>query len=117
MYARVYVCMHVCMYVCCPYQDPFAFWPTPARNATEIMGYTVRVDEWRYTVWFGFDGELVVPVTSDILGRELYDHRGDPGLLDWHGEHVNVVNDPINADVVSELHKMVLEYIQLYPVG
>ena len=22
---------------------PFVFWPTPQRNATEIMGYTVRV--------------------------------------------------------------------------
>ena len=27
----------------------------PARNTTEIMGYTVRVDGWRYTCWFRFD--------------------------------------------------------------
>lgn len=28
-------------------KNPFEFWPTPRRNETEIMGYTVRVDEWR----------------------------------------------------------------------
>ena len=41
--------------------NPFSFWPTPQRNATEIMGYTVRVDEWRYTCWFGFDGQTQTP--------------------------------------------------------
>merc|ERR1712194_313780 len=30
-------------------KDPYLFWPTPAKNATEIMGYSVRVDDWRYT--------------------------------------------------------------------
>merc|ERR1712166_1482262 len=40
-------------------KQPFLFWPTPARNATEIMGYTVRVADWRYTCWFGFDGSKV----------------------------------------------------------
>ena len=56
--------------------QPFVFWPTPQRNATEIMGYTVRVDEWRYTCWFGFDGVTQTPNREEILGRELYDHRG-----------------------------------------
>ena len=55
--------------------DPFAFWPTPQRNATEIMGYTVRVDEWRYTCWFGFDGQTQTPNRDEIIGKELYDHR------------------------------------------
>jgi iduronate 2-sulfatase len=60
-----------------PYRSqPFVFWPTPQRNATEIMGYTVRVDEWRYTCWFGFDGATQTPNREEILGRELYDHRG-----------------------------------------
>jgi len=50
---------------------PFVFWPTPQRNATEIMGYTVRVDEWRYTCWFGFDGVTQTPNRDEIIGREL----------------------------------------------
>ena len=37
-------------------------WPTPYRNQTNIMGYSVRVDEWRYTAWFGFDNVSIVPV-------------------------------------------------------
>jgi iduronate 2-sulfatase len=99
--------------------DPFAFWPTPLRNATQIMGYSVRVDEWRYTCWFKFNPKLVVPMTSsadDIIGRELYDHRGDPGLLDWKGEHANVAFDPANADVVANLHMKILAYISLTPI-
>ena len=100
-----------------PFRErPFVYWPTPQRNATEIMGYSVRVDAWRYTVWFGFDKIKIVPILDDILGRELYDHRGDQGELDWHGEHVNVVVAVEHAALVKKLHAMVLDYIQLYPV-
>eukprot|EP00662_Eupelagonemidae_sp_cell21_P038113 gene38113-43643_t len=78
----------------------------PARNATEIMGYT-------------FDTKAIVPITTSggIIGRELYDHRGDAGLRDWHGEHVNVVGDAGNAAVVAELHAQILGYIRLFPVN
>ena len=96
--------------------NPFQFWPAPSRNATEIMGYTVRVDEWRYTCWFGFDKVHIVPLRNEILGRELYDHRGDNGELDWKGEHVNVVKNPEHEKLVKMLHQMILDYIQLYPV-
>jgi hypothetical protein len=41
---------------------------------------------------------------------------GDPGELDWHGEHVNLVDTPALAELVKELHAKVLAYIQLYPV-
>ena len=44
-----------------------------------------------------------------------YDHRGDPGDLDWHGEHVNVVEDAALAPLVKQLHTKVLDYIQLFP--
>ena len=97
--------------------QPFAFWPTPARNATNIMGYSVRVDAWRYTAWFRFDNVTITPMThAPLLGRELYDHHGDTGLLDWKGEHVNVAEEAANADVVETLHAKILDYIQLFPV-
>jgi len=92
---------------------PYDFWPTPPRNETEIMGYTVRVDEWRYTCWFKFNNNNITVETGSVLGTELYDHRGDPGELDWHGEHVNVVHQAANAPVVQALHKKILGYIQL----
>jgi hypothetical protein len=44
---------------------------------------------------------------------ELYSHHGDPGELDWVGEHINVANVPTNAEVVQQLHAKVLAYIQL----
>eukprot|EP01050_Picozoa_sp_SAG11_P009711 SAG11_NODE_932_length_6489_cov_6.539039_2_plen_168_part_00 len=97
-------------------ENPFVFWPTPRRNETEIMGYTVRVDEWRYTCWFGFDGKSQTPNRDEVIGRELYDHRGDLGELDWHGEHVNVVDEPTHRTLVEQLHAKVLAYIQLFPV-
>ena len=50
-----------------------------------VTRYSVRVDGWRYTCWFGFDGARVVPVVTDILGRELYDHRGE--YLVTHNMH------------------------------
>ncbi|EDQ87636.1 uncharacterized protein MONBRDRAFT_27026 [Monosiga brevicollis MX1] len=84
------------------------------RNSTEIMGYTIRVRDWRYTCWFGFDNETVSVRRTDILGRELYDHRGDMGLyLDWPGENINVVDYEEHAEVVAQLHQQLLDYIRL----
>ena len=97
------------------------------RNETQLMGYTIRTDEWRYTSWFRFDhdgargphgpaegnyfGRVLV---DEILGRELYDHRGDSGkYLDWPGENVNLVDRPEHAGLVKELHARLLEYIRL----
>jgi len=98
---------------------PFVYWPTPARNETDVMGYSVRTDEWRYTCWFGFDKVKIVPVVTDIIARELYDHRGDTctGDLDWVGEHFNVANATANKETVAKLHALVLGYIRLYPVA
>jgi len=87
------------------------------RNCTEIMGYTVRVDDWRYTAWFGFDGPAMQPKRHEILGRELYSHAGDDGDLDFPGENVNVVDDQTNRATVDRLHSMILDYIQLWPAS
>eukprot|EP01047_Picozoa_sp_COSAG01_P089383 COSAG01_NODE_21499_length_899_cov_1.912500_1_plen_156_part_00 len=37
-----------------------------------------------------------------------YDHRGDPGDLDWHGEHVNVVEDDtaLKSIAVAQLNDL-----------
>lgn len=94
-------------------KNPYSFWPTPQRNETEIMGYTIRVNDWRYTCWFEFDNTAIIVKTGAIIGRELYDHAGDPGELDWAGEHVNVVADKANSNVVEDLHAKILSYIQL----
>ena len=90
------------------------FW----RNQTALMGYSVRTTEWRYTAWFNFSKTKLVPNTDEILGSELYSHIGDTGLyLDFAGENVNLVHNPEYAELVSTLHKQVLDYIRLYPVA
>jgi iduronate 2-sulfatase len=91
----------------------------PAHNTTNIMGYSIRTDGWRYTCWFKFNNATIVPITTAdaILGRELYDHRADDALMvPGTGETVNVVGDSAHARVVEELHTAVLGYIRLYPV-
>ena len=91
----------------------------PAHNTTEIMGYSIRTSEWRYTCWFRFDHVAIVPITTKdgIIGQELYDHRMDHILqVPGSGETLNVVDNTTHASVVLELHAAVLEYIRLYPV-
>ena len=93
------------------------YWPTPARNETEIMGYTIRTDEWRYTCWFEFDTVLIVPKIHNIIGQELYDHREDTGEeIDWKGEHFNLAKNKMYVQVVNTLHEKILNYIQLRPI-
>jgi len=52
--------------------------------------------------------------TEKIIGKELYVMSGFDSSFDWPGNNVNLVGDPAHADVVQELHQMVLQYIQLY---
>ena len=92
--------------------------PEFTRNETQLMGYSIRVDAWRYTAWFAFDVRHMRPITNNSpgsnLGTELYDHRGDTGMwLDFPGEERNLVGDAEHAGVAAVLHQRVLDYIQL----
>ena len=91
----------------------FSIWNKFHRNQTEIMGYTVRVEDWRYTAWFPFDKQAIRPQTDGNLGRELYDHRGDSGLWMDFPENRNLAGEPEHAAVVQELHAAILGYIRL----
>jgi uncharacterized sulfatase len=55
----------------------------------EFLGRAVRTDRWRYIEW-----------DHGKRGRELYDRQSDPH------EFRNVVDDPANAKVVSQLHRL-----------
>jgi arylsulfatase A-like enzyme len=55
-----------------------------------VMGRSMRTSRYRYTQWRrGGDGR--------VMGRELYDHKTDPG------ENTNIAADPENADLVRRL--------------
>jgi iduronate 2-sulfatase len=57
----------------------------------QLMGYSMRTDRYRFTVWVDRDDHSKVDAT------ELYDHQTDPQ------ENVNVANLPENAALVATL--------------
>jgi len=67
----------------------------------QVMGYSVRSAQWRYTEWFKFDGSSSKADFNQTLAMELYDHSGDDGSSADAYEQVNVVTDPANAAVVA----------------
>ena len=69
-----------------------------------VMGYTQRMDKWRYTAWVKFNYNTSTPDWNTVYGRELYDHRASPVPKDWAMEHINVVDDPRHGELVQQLH-------------
>jgi iduronate 2-sulfatase len=71
----------------------FSQYPRPGgkTGSGPLMGYTMRTDRYRFTVWVGrFDH-------SKVDAIELYDHQNDPQ------ENVNLAKEPANAELVKRL--------------
>lgn len=49
----------------------------PMRNTT-IMGYSMRTNSYRYTIWLKFNNVTFKPDWSQFIAEELYDHGVDP---------------------------------------
>ena len=78
-------------------KDPKRPWKTAAfsqyprrQGKTAIMGYSMRTDRYRLTLWQKRKG-------GQGVATELYDHRQDPG------ENVNVAAAPENVQLVKKL--------------
>ncbi|MBE7537795.1 MAG: sulfatase [Opitutaceae bacterium] len=56
-----------------------------------LMGYSMRTDRYRFTIWCPFDA------MEKIVTTELYDHEFDPA------ENENIAARPENAKIVREL--------------
>lgn len=74
---------------------PVALTQTPRPNylrgkMPQIMGYSFRSKDHRYTEWRNFEN-------GEVVGRELYDHRSDAG------ETINLAGQPTEADQVESL--------------
>jgi iduronate 2-sulfatase len=67
-------------------------YPRGGREAggRKLMGYSIRDDRWRLTLWRDRDD-------GTIVARELYDEQDDPH------ETVNVADRPEHADIVGRL--------------
>eukprot|EP00040_Diaphanoeca_grandis_P039908 m.260558 g.260558 ORF g.260558 m.260558 type:complete len:515 (+) comp40127_c0_seq1:20-1564(+) len=50
--------------------------PDVPRQLIGYMGYTIRVESWRYTQWVRWNGTLLMPSWNETVATELYDHRG-----------------------------------------
>ena len=91
-----------------PYFGMTAIPNEPAFNTTEheedVMGYSMRVDQYRFTEWYRFNRTTATANFSDIWGTELYDHT-EPTVL-FNDENINMANQPDKQDLVESLRKM-----------
>ena len=85
-----------------------------------VMGYTLRVDQWRYGAWFNFSyaedeaGRVSGPDWDAVLARELYNHAGDDGGRDAYEtfETVDLASDPAHAATVEKLHAQLIAAVK-----
>ena len=73
------------------------------------MGYSVRVDVYRYTAWVAFNQTLALPNFTNVVVMELYVHPEAPLLVDRVVEHTNVAADTVMKGVAGQLHRAILQ--------
>ena len=73
-------------------------------HGENVMGYTMRTEDFRFTEWVKFDRTTATPMWSKIWGTELYDHS-QPSTF-FNDENVNLANNPDMKDKVEELRGM-----------
>ena len=97
----------------------FSQYPRPAQGMTKIpdepafstsehdenvMGYSIRVDNYRFTEWYRFNRTTATPNFTDIWGTELYDHT-QPTVF-FNDENINLANEKDMESIVQSLRKM-----------
>ena len=73
-------------------------------NNENVMGYTIRVDQYRFTEWYRFNRTTATPNFTDIWGTELYNHTEPTVFFD--DENINMAHQPDMQDLVHSLRKM-----------
>eukprot|EP00754_Rhynchopus_humris_P038177 Rhum_TRINITY_DN20841_c0_g1::Rhum_TRINITY_DN20841_c0_g1_i1::g.172213::m.172213/K01136/IDS; iduronate 2-sulfatase len=72
-----------------------------------VMGYSVRVPDYRYTVWLHWDGaKLVGDFARRPIAEELYLHLHDTENDFDAFENINRASDPAHAATVATLYAM-----------
>jgi len=74
-----------------------------ANTDFDAMGYTIRVERWRYTIFVKWTSNKT-PDWTAVVGEELYDHLNDTGFDTDFAENDNVVAAPENAELKAELY-------------
>lgn len=78
--------------------------PFDKEAGENVMGYTVRVDQYRYTEWVRFNHITAQPNWEEVWGVELYNHT-DP-IVFFNDENVNLASQSKMKSLVSELHEI-----------
>jgi hypothetical protein len=68
------------------------------------MGYTIRVDKYRFTDWYRFNRNTSKPNFDEIWGTELYDHSGTATF--FNDENANLADQPEMKETIAELRKL-----------
>ena len=71
----------------------FSQYPRPKTASGDLMGYSMRTDRYRFTVWVAAGDH------TKIDAIELYDHATDPQ------ENYNIAKQPANAALVEQMMK------------
>jgi iduronate 2-sulfatase len=75
----------------------------------DVMGYSIRTDRYRYTLWLRGAYRSRRPLeTAQVAGVELYDYRRDPK------ERINAADDASYADVRQRMHGYLVDYLGRY---
>lgn len=81
------------------------------RHKFTVMGYSVRTDEWRYTVWLPWDGvRLQGNFDSSPVGVELYSHEGDTDFDFDKFENENLANQAQYAPVLKQMYMIAVKH-------
>jgi arylsulfatase A-like enzyme len=72
----------------------------------EFMGYSIRTEKYRYTLWLKDTFRSYKPYNKDlVVASELYDYEKDPN------ETVNVVDDKVYASVAKDMNDKMLRFL------
>ena len=72
-------------------------------HGESVMGYTIRVDKFRFTEWYGFNRTEGKPRFEEIWGTELYNHT-HPTVF-FNDENENLASKQEMQSVVMQLRK------------
>lgn len=76
-------------------------------NARGVMGYTIRDEQYRYTLWLGNEFNTSKPADSvPVIASELYDYVDDPH------ERYNKIDDSKLTLVRARLHEKLYAYFR-----
>ena len=79
--------------------------PFDSKNHGEdVMGYAMRVDQYRFIEWYSFNHTTAKPDWSTVWGTELYDHSVP--IVFFNDDNENLASRPDMQEKVQEMRKI-----------